>query len=148
MTPSDVDAVLKIEQAVQAYPWTRGNFTDALSHGNECWVDDADGEILSYAILMRVLDEAELLNIGVTANRQRKGLGRKLLSELIRVARGDDLHRIFLEVRPSNLAAVALYRDSGFVTIGTRQNYYQNASGSEDALVMACNLIEESNGQA
>ncbi|MGC2166711.1 MAG: ribosomal protein S18-alanine N-acetyltransferase [Gallionella sp.] len=148
MTPSDVDAVVKIEQAVQAHPWTRGNFTDALSHGNECWVDDADGEIVCYAILMRVLDEAELLNIGVAANRQRSGLGRGLLNEIVRASRDHAIHRIFLEVRPSNLAAVALYRDSGFVTIGMRQNYYQNASGMEDALVMACNLIGESNGQA
>lgn len=148
MTPSDVDAVVKIEQVVQAYPWTRGNFTDALSHGNECWVYDTDGEILSYAILMPVLDEVELLNIGVAEIRQRKGLGRKLLNEIIRTSRDNALRRIFLEVRPSNLPAVALYRNSGFVTIGVRQNYYQNDYGMEDAMVMACNLSEESNGQA
>ncbi len=148
MTQSDVDTVLKIELDVQAYPWSRGNFTDALSHGNECWVEDEDGEIVSYAVLMPVIDEAELLTIGVAANRQRKGFGRRMLNEIVRVARDNALRRIFLEVRPSNLAAVALYRDTGFVTIGMRQNYYQNASGMEDALVMACNLVEESNEQA
>jgi len=55
---------------------------------------------------------------------------------------------VFLEVRPSNIAAVALYRCAGFSVIGVRSGYYQNASGKEDALVMACDLMDKANGQA
>jgi [ribosomal protein S18]-alanine N-acetyltransferase len=138
MTQADVDAVLGIERAVQAYPWTRGNFTDALTHGYVCRVDEQGGEIRGYAVLMPVLEEAELLNIGVASGQQRKGLGRAMLTEMLDVAREKNMHRVFLEVRPSNVAALALYRSSGFGEIAVRCGYYQNAGGSEDALVMAC----------
>lgn len=151
MTLDDVDAVLAIEHAVQAYPWTRGNFVDALSHSYICRVDAEElvaghpedgGEIRGYAVLMPVLDEAELLNIGVAAGQQRKGLGRAILSEMLEVAREKNMLRVFLEVRSSNAAALALYRSTGFGGIGVRRDYYQNASGSEDAITMACELTQ------
>jgi ribosomal-protein-alanine N-acetyltransferase len=70
MTLADVDRVLHIEQTVQTYPWTCGNFTDALNHGYECRVYEQDEEIRAYGVLMQVLDEAELLNIAVAAGQQ------------------------------------------------------------------------------
>jgi ribosomal-protein-alanine N-acetyltransferase len=146
MTLDDVDAVLSIEQTVQAYPWTRGNFMDALSHGYICNVDDAGGEIRGYAILMPVLQEAELLNIGVAAGQQRKGLGRAMLLETLDVACARNMLRVFLEVRTSNISALALYRSAGFREIGLRRGYYQSANGSEDAITMACDLVGELNG--
>lgn len=146
MTQDDVDAVLAIEQAVQRFPWTRGNFTDALNSGYVCSVDDEGGGIRGYAILMPTVDEAELLNIGVAAAQQRKGLGRAMLAEMLNVARGRNMKRVFLEVRSSNVAAIALYRSAGFGEIGVRRGYYQGASGSEDAITMACELKGESNG--
>jgi ribosomal-protein-alanine N-acetyltransferase len=146
MTLADMDAVLCIEQAVQAYPWTRGNFIDALSHGYICSVDEQDGEIRGYAILMPVLQEAELLNIGVVAGQQRKGLGRAMLLEMLDTACAKNMLKVFLEVRASNVAALALYRSAGFREIGLRRDYYQNASGSEDAITMACDLAGKING--
>jgi [ribosomal protein S18]-alanine N-acetyltransferase len=146
MTSADVDAVLAIEQTVQAYPWTRGNFIDALSRGYICSVDDAGGEIRGYAILMPVLQEAELLNICVAAGQQRKGLGRALLLEMLDMACARNIVRVFLEVRASNAAALALYRSAGFGEIGMRHGYYQNANGSEDAITMACDLTGEIDG--
>jgi [ribosomal protein S18]-alanine N-acetyltransferase len=146
MTLADVDAVLNIEQAVQAYPWTRGNFVDALCHGYMCSVDELDGEIRGYAILMPVLDEAELLNIGVLAAQQRKGVGRVMLLDMLDIACAKNMLRVFLEVRSSNAAALALYRSAGFSEIGVRRDYYQNANGSEDAITMACDLVGELNG--
>ena len=147
MSLADVDAVLAIEQAVQPYPWTRGNFSDALSGGYRCMVDEAGGEIVSYAVLMPVLDEAELLTVGVAANRQRQGLGRTMLAAQMRWAKTNNMRRIFLEVRVSNLPAIALYRKTGFIEIGARRGYYRNAQGCEDALVMACDLIDENLGR-
>jgi len=147
MTPDDVDTVLAIEQAVQAYPWTRGNFTDALSNGYVCCVDEAGGEIRGHAILMPVLEDAELLSIAVAAGHQRKGLGRAMLLEMLDVACAKNILRVFLEVRASNAAALALYQSAGFIRIGVRRGYYQNASGSEDAITMACELTGEIDGQ-
>ncbi len=146
MTPADVDAVLNIERAVQAYPWSRGNFTDALNHGYMCRVDEMDEEIRGYAILMPVLQEAELLNIGVAVGQQRKGVGRAMLLEMLDVASKKNMLRVFLEVRSANAAALALYRSAGFSEIGVRRGYYQNANGSEDAITMACELTGELNG--
>ncbi|MDP1997647.1 MAG: ribosomal protein S18-alanine N-acetyltransferase [Gallionella sp.] len=147
MTQDDVDAVLAIEQAVQRFPWTRGNFTDALHSGYLCCVDETEsGGIRGYAILMPTVDEAELLNIGVAAAQQRKGLGRAMLAEMLNVARGRKMKRVFLEVRSSNVAAIALYRSAGFSEAGARRGYYQGANGSEDAIVMACELMGVSNG--
>ena len=147
MTPADVDTVLAMEQAVQAYPWTRGNFNDALNCGYVCRVEESEGEIRGYAVLRPVLDEAELLNIAVAAGQQRKGLGRAMLGEMLELARERNMRRVFLEVRPSNIAALALYRSSGFVEIGVRRGYYRNANGSEDAITMACDLTGRTSGQ-
>jgi ribosomal-protein-alanine N-acetyltransferase len=144
MTPADVDAVLGIEQAVQTYPWTRGNFMDALTNGYLSCVDEDNGGICGYAILMPVIDEAELLNIAVAPGQQRRGLGRALLREMLEVAQKNGLRRVYLEVRPSNGAAIALYRSAGFAVIGVRRGYYPNDRGNEDALVMACELQRHS----
>lgn len=146
MTEADVDAVFAIEQAVQAYPWTRGNFSDSLANGYLCRVDETEEGIRGYAILMPAVDEAELLTIGVAAAQQRKGLGRAMLAEMLEAARERNMRRVFLEVRSSNVAAIALYRSAGFKEVGVRRGYYQNANGSEDALVMACELMGEANG--
>lgn len=146
MTPADVDAVLAIEQAVQAYPWTRGNFASSLNNGYLCRVDEAENEIRGYAVLMPMVDDSELLSIGVAPAQQRKGLGRAMLDEMMEAAREKNIRRIFLEVRSSNAAAIALYCSAGFSAIGVRRNYYRNTAGSEDAITMACELIGESNG--
>ena len=146
MTLSDVAAVCAIEQQVQSHPWTQGNFSDALRSGYRCVVDEIDSEIVSYAVLMPVVDEAELLTIAVAPSQQRNGLGGLMLREIIASAAAQQLRKIFLEVRVSNAAAIALYRASGFVEIGLRRGYYQNAEGREDALLMACELIGEARG--
>jgi len=146
MVPADIDAVFAIEQAVQAYPWTRGNFSDALQNGYFCRVDESGDEIRGYAVLMPVMDEAELLNIGVAADQQRKGVGRAMLLEMLDMACGKNMIRVYLEVRASNTAALALYRSAGFVEIGLRKGYYRNAGGGGDAITMACRLTGEIDG--
>ncbi|MCK9200184.1 MAG: ribosomal protein S18-alanine N-acetyltransferase [Gallionella sp.] len=146
MTSADLDAVLAIEQSVQRYPWTRGQFADSLDAGHWCHVDEEGGELRGYAIMMPAVDEVELLMIGVSAAHQRKGLGRAMLGGMLELARGRNMRRVLLEVRPSNTAAVALYRSAGFSEVGLRRSYYRDANGSEDALVMACELLDGTNG--
>jgi ribosomal-protein-alanine N-acetyltransferase len=146
MTVLDVDAVLAIEQEVQPYPWSRGNFCDALESGYLCYVYVSGEVLLGFAVLMAGVNEAELLNIAVLSGQQRKGWGRAMLEAVLEVAAIRQLSRVFLEVRASNAPAIALYRRAGFSQIGLRRAYYRNEKGSEDALVMACDLSGKQNG--
>ncbi len=136
MNPADLAGIVCIEQRVHAYPWSCGNFTDALKSNYLCKVCEAEGEILGYVVFMVVLDEAHLLNISVVAEHQRKGLGRWLLGATMEIARGSNMRRMLLEVRPFNAAALGLYRDVGFREIGLRRGYYSTDNGREDAIVM------------
>jgi ribosomal-protein-alanine N-acetyltransferase len=146
MTLADIDAVLHIEQSVQAYPWSLGNFTDALINGYVCCVVERDDEICSYAVLMLGVDEAELLTIGVAASQQRRGFGHSMLNGMLAMAWDNNTQRVFLEVRASNAAAISLYRKVGFSEVGLRRGYYQNKQSSEDAVVMALDLTGGNNG--
>lgn len=140
MTATDVNAVLAIEQSVQPYPWTLGNFNDALQAGYVARVAVQNEEIQGFMVWFPLPDEAELLNIGVAAAHQRQGVARALLADMLTTARSQNRQRVFLEVRVSNTPAIALYCQTGFAVAGERRNYYKNASGSEDALVMVCEI--------
>lgn len=140
MTGADLDAVLRIERAVHAHPWTLGNFSDALRSRYQCKVFEADGTMLGYAVLMLAVDESELLDIAIDAGLQRRGWGRKLLEELMVLARHHGKHRMVLEVRASNAPAIALYRKAGFADIGLRRDYYPAENGREDAILMGREL--------
>ena len=140
MTEADLGGVLKIEHEVHAYPWTLGNFNDALRSKYLCMVYESDGSILGYAVLMLAIDEAELLDIAVDSKHQRQGLGRQLLEEMMALARRRDMVRMVLEVRASNDAAIGLYRKAGFTDIGLRRSYYPAQNGREDAILMGREL--------
>lgn len=137
-----MDAVLAIENAVYPYPWTRGNFEDALRSGYQAWLArDAAGGVLGYFMLMVVLDEGHLLNISVRADLHGRGFGRALLERAVSMARELGLVSVLLEVRPSNMRAVALYGQHGFMSIGRRKAYYPApANTREDAIVMRLSL--------
>lgn len=137
---ADVDTVLHIEQQVHSHPWTRGNFNDSLASGYICKVYEAANEIVGYAVLMPALDEVHLLDISIAGACQRKGLGKKLLGEMLALARTLKFERVILEVRASNVAAIGLYRAAGFGEIGVRRGYYPAEHGREDAIVMEYKL--------
>ena len=144
MTFADLDKVLSIEQRVHAYPWTRGNFMDALNSGNLCQVYQIQDQMVGYMVAMSAVDEMHLLTLSIDHAYQRQGLGRALLNEILNSARAMDMQRVILEVRPSNVAAVALYRKAGFSELALRRDYYPAAypaaGGREDALVMEYRL--------
>ena len=142
MVVADVDEVLALEMSVYPHPWTRGNFIDSLSSGYHSWVlrDESD-TLVGYFLVMGVVDEAHLLNVAVAAGHQRQGLGRYLLDKIAACARGLSMDSILLEVRPSNLRALAVYRKYGFTEIGRRKAYYPAHAGQrEDAIVMRFSL--------
>ena len=128
------------EQRAYAFPWTRGNFVDSLKAGHSAWVCREDGVLVGYAVLMRVVDEAHLLNITILPEFQRRGLGSELLGQLFDVARGHGAVRMLLEVRPGNVSGLALYRRFLFSEIGRRRGYYPGLDGREDAIVLAREL--------
>lgn len=136
MTAGDIESVLSIEQHIHAHPWTRGNFADALQSGYICKVAESEEQLVGYAVLMRGVDEAELLDIGIAAQQQRRGYGRKLLAAMLMLAQDMGKSRMVLEVRASNMAAIGLYQACGFVQIGLRRGYYLVANGREDAILM------------
>ncbi len=140
MREADLAEVLAVENAVYSHPWTRGNFADSLRAGYVCRIWRASGELLGYFVLMVAAGEAHLLNLSVAAARQRSGYGSALLKEAMRVAREHGAQHVFLEVRPSNLGAKALYRRFGFRQVAVRHGYYPAHGGREDALVLTLAL--------
>ena len=140
MRDADLAEVLAVEGAVYSHPWTRGNFADSLRAGHQCWTWRLGGELLGYFVLLVAAGEGHLLNLSVAATRQRGGHGSALLAEAMRMARARGARHLYLEVRPSNLGAKALYRRFGFRQVAVRPGYYPAHAGREDALVLTLAL--------
>jgi len=135
MNERDLDGVTALESSLQAFPWSRGNFADSLAAGHSAWVMRRGGELLGFSVVMLVLDELHLLNIGVCKRYQGQGYGARLLRQVMENGRQAGAVKLFLEVRPSNDRAVELYRHFGFRQIGLRKAYYPAENGREDALI-------------
>ena len=140
MREADLAAVMAIENAIYSHPWTRGNFGDSLRAGYQCWTWRVGSALLGYFVLLVAAGEGHLLNLSVAAACQRAGHGSELLNEAMQLARERGAQRIFLEVRPSNLGAKALYRRFGFREVSVRPGYYPAHEGREDALVLTLDL--------
>lgn len=136
MQMDDLDTIMLIEPTIYTHPWTRGNFSDSLNSGYSAWILEADQKIIGYALLMMVLDEAHLLNLSVAKSHQKQGLGRYLLEHMLQIAQNHKAANMFLEVRPSNISAIALYENMGFCEMAVRRNYYPAHDGREDAVLM------------
>ncbi|MEO8136133.1 MAG: ribosomal protein S18-alanine N-acetyltransferase [Betaproteobacteria bacterium] len=147
MSERDLPAVVALEAASQFTPWTAGNFHDALLAGNLCLVANHSRVIVASAVLQMAAANAELLSMAVTPALRRQGVGRRLLDELIARALAFRAESIWLEVRVSNLAAIALYSTAGFVEVGRRKGYYLTTDGREDALMMRLALRLRREGQ-
>lgn len=139
---ADVDAVMAVELRCYPFPWTAGIFRDCLYAGHECWMLEGRQGIIGYFVLSCAAGEGHLLNICVAPEHQGFGHGRRLLRQVFEVARWHRLQRVFLEVRPSNPYAIALYESEGFNEIGRRPNYYPAVKGREDGIVMAIELMD------
>ncbi len=132
---------MAIERAVYDFPWTLGIFQDCLRVGYCCWLLELDRQVIGYGVMSVVIEESHVLNLCVHPGWQGKGLGRKLLRRLLKIARQHGAETAFLEVRESNRAALALYGSLGFVEVGRRRGYYPAIGDSrEDALVMSLEL--------
>jgi [ribosomal protein S18]-alanine N-acetyltransferase len=137
MAEADLPAVMAIENAIYAFPWTQGNFLDSLAACCSCWIYARNGEVIGYAVVMLAADEAHLLNLSIAAACQKQGYGSVLLRRLCDVTRAQGARQIFLEVRPSNVAGLRLYERHGFQQVGLRREYYPAPAGREDALILS-----------
>ena len=140
LSPADLTDAYAIEQRAHAFPWSEKTFA---SNQGERYLNLGlkIGETLTaFAITQVVLDEATLFNIAVDPAYQRRGLGRALLEHLISELEKRDVLTLWLEVRASNAAAIALYESLGFNEATIRRNYYPTADGREDAVIMALPL--------
>lgn len=141
MTGRDLLSVLDIETQNYEFPWSEGVFKDCFKAGYSCWVCEEIDRVLGYSIVSIAVGEAHILNISVAPEEQGQGIGRKMLTHLIDVARSHKTETVFLEVRPSNTGAIALYEKMGFNEIGIRKGYYPAQNGREDALMLALELF-------
>ncbi len=143
MTQNDLPAVLAIEQQVYNYPWSENIFRDCFKIGYSCWVcEDSQEGVIGYGILSIAAGEAHIMNICLSPKVHGQGYGRRMMEKLIEVSQEKRALSMFLEVRPSNTAAIALYEKMGFNEIGKRKDYYPAADGGrEDAVMLALELL-------
>lgn len=134
MTESDIIYVVQIDEVIHYSSWTDAWFHLALQNPYQAYVLEKEGAVIGFVVIRKVLDEWDLLNIGVAQDYQHQGYGRQLLQHVIEMAESVQCKAIFLEVRASNQAAIHLYEQCGFQRIGIRKDYYQ-APQVEDAML-------------
>ena len=144
MSHEDLSPVSDIERQSYEFPWSHGVFRDCLLAGYQCIVLERDDEVVGYSVLSIAAGEAHILNICVHSTYRSMGYGEKLLDENLFRARSSSVREIFLEVRPSNKHALALYRKKDFHKVADRPEYYQASQGREDATVLVKKLASDS----
>jgi ribosomal-protein-alanine N-acetyltransferase len=141
METADLPEVCAIEEASFGTPWSAALFEEELKRSDVCfWTVIVDpqaapgSQLLAYGGFWRAVDEAHFTNLAVRADQRRTGLGKALLQAMLKKAKEQGCARATLEVRPSNLGAIALYEKAGFAAAALRPRYYSD--NDEDALLM------------
>jgi ribosomal-protein-alanine N-acetyltransferase len=137
MLERDLEEIVAIDHSAYEFPWTEGIFRDCLRIGYWCRVLERSRTIDAYGVMSVAAGEAHVLNLCVRPDLQGRGLGRKLLTHLLDLARRAGADTMFLEVRVSNAPAIGLYDSMGFGEVGVRTGYYPARRGREDALMLA-----------
>ena len=136
--PGDSAALATLDAQCNPSPWSEKQFAACIGHANETVLLAEQGrELAGLIVWQTILDEAELHLIDTAPANRRQGVASLLLGHLLQQADAKKIRRIFLEVRHSNQAAIALYQQHGFIPCGSRPGYYPRPDGSrEDALLM------------
>lgn len=135
MTAARIDAVAALEQSCFVHPWSRQSLEDTISGKNAVFFAALeDGEVIGYAGMEVIVDEAYVFNIAVDERYRRRGTGYALVRELITYGKKYGLCFITLEVRESNVPAMSLYEKLGFIKVGERKEYYSDPT--ESAVLM------------
>ena len=136
----DLDGIVQIERAVNPFPWGEEALRDTIASSGHHLMSLREGRAVGFLLSSFVLDEAQLLLIGVSPYWQGVGVGGQLLEELINRSQDQGQKLIYLEVRSGNERAIRLYRSLGFIDIGVRRDYYPGLVGREDAIVMSLQI--------
>ena len=138
--PRDLDKILTIDRSAFKRSWKRKSFLTELDHAGaygyvaRTQLNDGSTDIIAYVLVRILLKEMHIMRIAVIADYQTRGVATGLLQQCFTLAKQHKVNAIYIEVRPTNQSAIALYRKSGFQKLGTRPNYYPETG--EDALVM------------
>jgi len=131
---ADLPQVVAIERRAFPAPWSLAMFVLELSKPSGiCLAARVDGRLVGYLVCSRYESVWHLMNVAVEPSLLRRGIGTALIEALLERI-GDSRARLTLEVRPTNVEAIALYERFGFRTAGVRRRYYQD--NGEDALIM------------
>lgn len=136
MTEMDVVGVVALERAAYQFPWSEGIFRDCLRVGYTCRVVTSANRLIGYGVMSVGAGEAHILNLCIDEGFRCQGIGRRMLDYLLDKGAAAGMTEAFLEVRPSNTAAIRLYLSLGFDQVGMRRGYYQAVGGREDAAVL------------
>jgi len=150
LTPVEIQSVLSIEEHNSDYPWSQDQFTTSIENSNNlCYCLSLNGRTIGYLIAMLAVDTADILNIGIDSDFQRKGYGTALLNHLIEELKKRNIGEILLEVRVGNKSAIQFYKRQGFEEISVRKNYYtknsKNQSQREDGIIMRIKILSIKN---
>jgi ribosomal-protein-alanine N-acetyltransferase len=137
----DAAAIWAVECRSFSDPWSLSGIGEMIESANtQTLVAESDGAVAGFLVARSVRAEGEILNLAVLPQHRRRGLGRELLTAGLDWLRKGGVREVYLEVRQSNAAALAMYQARGFRPVGVRPDYYRNPR--EDALVLRC-LLEE-----
>lgn len=137
MTVQDAASVAELDKICFATPWSKESFAYEACHNPLAYylVAEAEGgSIVGYIGIWNILDEGHITNVGVHPDLRGRGIGERLISEILACSGVAGAKRYTLEVRVSNEAALRTYRKFGFVEAGLRLNYYED--NGEDAIIM------------
>jgi ribosomal-protein-alanine N-acetyltransferase len=126
MQLSDANEIARLEEEAFSDAWTEKGILDTF-HQQQAFVvvGEMDDKVVGYCIMYYVLDEGEIARIAVDDNCKRQGVGRAILNQVECICKEKEITRILLDVRESNGAARAFYRNYGFVEDGIRKNFYE-----------------------
>ena len=140
MLPADVPQIAALERLCFSDPWSEGSVAGELENELSLWlVAEEDGVVLGYVGSQSVPPDCDILNLAVAHGARRRHIGRQLLQALLEALHSRGIERVFLEVRPTNAPARALYAAFGFEEVGRRKGYYVNPI--EDALILRKELL-------
>ncbi len=130
-----LEQIEELEQLCFSVPWSMAALRSQLPDERHVFLAATDGgRVLGYVGMMYVLDEGYISNVAVSPAFRRRGIADKLITELLRRANALSLSFVTLEVRESNIPAIALYENQGFERVGLRKDYYEKPR--ENALLM------------
>ena len=140
MQARDIPAVAELEIQIFSDPWSENSIRSSFDNKISCWlVAEIDGVVVGYIGSEAVLDSADMMNVAVSPDYRRQGIAEALVNGLSDALREKDIRFLMLEVRVSNMPAIALYEKLGFTVAGRRPRYYSNPR--EDAYVMRKELV-------